>query len=220
MSVAAVNNTSSTASASALGATSQSASQISNQFLTMLITQLKNQDPMNPMDNAQITTQLAQLSTVQGVSDLNTTLSGLKSQFQATQALQGAALIGHSVLAQGGVFSLGSAGAGGGFDLASSADQVQVSIQNSAGTTVRTLNLGQAPAGLTQFAWDGKDTTGNALAQGNYSFKVSATAAGKTVNATAYALDQVQSVSMTSTGINADLANLGSQGLDKIKQIF
>ena len=216
MTVAAVTSATSTTST----ANANSTAATSDRFLKLLVTQLKNQDPLNPMDNAQLTSQLAQLSTVDGINKMNDSMTELAAQFQATQALQGAGLIGHSVLGQGNTLSLGSAGAAGGVDLASAADQVQISIQNSDGTTVRTLNLGKKAAGLAQFAWDGKDTAGNSLAQGNYSFKVTATAAGKSVDATAYALDQVQSVSMTSSGLNADLANLGSLGLDKIKQVF
>ena len=223
MSVAAVQNSSNAAngaSASSSVAGGNSAADIGNRFLTLLVTQLKNQDPMNPLDNAQITSQLAQLSTVDGINKMNDSMTALAAQFQASQALQGASLIGHQVLAQGSVLSLGSAGAAGGVDLASSADQVKVDVLNSAGNTVRTLNLGQQPAGLAQFAWDGLDASGNGLAQGNYSFKVTATAAGNKVDATPYSLAQVQSVSMTSSGLNVDLSNLGSLGLDKIKQIF
>jgi flagellar basal-body rod modification protein FlgD len=219
MTVAAVN--SSTASTAASGATSStSAAAIGNQFLTLLVTQLQNQDPMNPMDNAQITTQLAQLSTVQGISDLNTNITSMVSQLQASQAVQGASLIGHSVLAQGATLALGSAGAAGGVDLSSAADQVSVNILNGNGQTVRTLNLGQEPAGLARFTWDGLDANGNAVAQGAYNFTVTATAAGNAVSNTAYSLGQVQSVSMASSGMNVEVSNLGSMSVGNIKQIF
>jgi flagellar basal-body rod modification protein FlgD len=219
MSVAAVNSTTST-TASTGTVNDNSATAISDRFLKLLVTQLKNQDPMNPMDNAALTSQLAQLSTVEGINKMNDSMTALAAQFQATQALQGASLIGHQVLGQGSTLSLGSSGAAGAVDLASSADQVQINIQNSAGATVRTLNLGQHDAGLDRFTWDGKDTQGNSLAQGNYTYTVTATAAGNAVTATTYALDKVQSVTMNSTGLNVEMSNLGSLGLDKIKQIF
>ena len=110
------SSTSSTSAAAALAA-APSAAAIQNQFMTLLVTQMQNQDPMNPMDNAQITSQLAQLSTVQGISNLNSTVSGLASQLQANQVLQGASLVGQTVMAQGNVLSLGSAGAAGGVNL-------------------------------------------------------------------------------------------------------
>jgi flagellar basal-body rod modification protein FlgD len=223
MTVAAVQNSTTAASAagsatSASGGTS--AAEIGKQFLTLLVTQLQNQDPMNPMDNSQVTTQLAQLSTAQGITDLNATVTGLVSQLQASQAMQGAALIGHEVLAQGNSLTLGGSGAAGGVDLAAAADQVKVDILDGAGNVVRSLSLGKQPAGLAQFAWDGNDASGNAVAQGTYSFKVTATAAGSAVTATPYSLEQVQSVSLDSSGVNVQLANLGSVGLSQIKQIF
>ena len=115
MTIAAVQNTTTSTSSTAssgLGATS--AADLSNQFMTLLVTQLRNQDPMNPMDNAQVTSQLAQLSTVDGINKMNDSLTALAAQFQASQALQGASLIGHQVLAQGSVLNLGSSGAAGG----------------------------------------------------------------------------------------------------------
>ena len=149
MTVAAVQNTSTTTVASTSASNSVTAA--SNQFLKLLVTQMQNQDPMNPMDNAQITTQLAQLSTVQGITDLNSTVTGLVSQLQSSQMMQSASLIGQNVLAQGSALSLGSAGAAGGVNLASAADQVSVNVLNSAGTVIRSLSLGSQPVGLAQF---------------------------------------------------------------------
>ena len=79
-----------------------------NKFMTLLVTQLKNQDPMNPLDNAQLTTQLAQLSTVTGVNKLNTTLESLKASYQSSEALQATNLIGHGVLVAGDFINLAS----------------------------------------------------------------------------------------------------------------
>jgi len=217
MSVAAVSSQTASPVAST---TSSSASEISDRFLKLLVTQLKNQDPMNPMDNAELTSQLAQLSTVEGINKMNDSISGLATQFRASQALQGASLIGRQVLAEGAQLDLGGAGAAGGVNLASSADQVKVDVLNGAGTVVRTLNIGQQPAGLARFAWDGLDAAGNSMAQGAYKFEVTATAAGKAVDAAAYSLAQVISVSMADAGLNVEVSNLGSMGLDKIKQIF
>src|SRR6266571_7724769 len=72
-----------------------------NKFMTLLVTQLKNQDPLNPLDNAQITSQLAQLSTVTGVNNLNTTLESLKSSYQSSETLQATNMIGKGVLVPG-----------------------------------------------------------------------------------------------------------------------
>ncbi|MFM8767622.1 MAG: flagellar hook assembly protein FlgD, partial [Rubrivivax sp.] len=72
-----------------------------DRFLKLLVTQLKNQDPMNPMDNAQLTTQMAQINTVSGIQQLNETIKGMATQFGAMQVLQGAAMVGRDVLTEG-----------------------------------------------------------------------------------------------------------------------
>jgi len=202
--------------ASATGSTTE----LSDRFLKLLVTQLKNQDPMNPMENAELTSQLAQMSTVEGISKLNTTMDGLVAQFKSNQVLQGAALIGRQVLAEGNQLDLGAAGAAGGVNLASSADQVKVDILNNVGQVLRSYDLGDQDAGMVRFAWDGLDASGNQLAEGVYKFTVSATAADKTVEATAYSLAQVLSVSLADDGLDVELSVLGNQSLDNIKQIF
>lgn len=196
------------------------AAELSDRFLKLLVTQLKNQDPMSPMENAELTSQLAQMSTVEGVNKLNTSMDGMLTQMRATQALQGASLIGRQVLAEGDLLALGAAGAAGGVNLASTADSLKIDIFDASGGIVRSLDLGAQPAGLTRFGWDGQDSAGNALAEGFYSYKATASAAGKSVDATQYSLAEVLSVSLASSGVDVELNGLGNLGLDKIKQIF
>jgi flagellar basal-body rod modification protein FlgD len=201
-----------------------STAELSDRFLKLLVTQLKNQDPMNPMENAELTTQLAQMSTVEGVNKLNTTLDGLVSQFKSSQVLQGAALVGRQVLAEGNVLTLGSAGAAGGIGLATSADGVKVKVLDGAGALVQTLDLGAQDAGLVRFVWDGKNASGQAQAEGQYSFKVEASAAAGTatqaVTASTYALGNVLSVSLNDSDMSAEVSGLGARGLGQIRQIF
>ncbi len=216
------NSTTLAAQLSGAGTSSatSASTEASDRFLKLLVTQLKNQDPLNPMDNAEITSQLAQMSTVEGVNKLNTSMDGLLTQMRATQALQGASLIGRQVLAEGNQLNLGAAGAAGGVDLAGTVDTLKVDILNASGGVVRSLDLGAQPAGLARFGWDGLDAAGNALAEGAYAYKVTASAAGKTVDATQYSLAEVLSVSLASGGVDVELTGLGSLGLDKVKQIF
>src|SRR5436190_24386636 len=89
--------------AASSGATAKSANEAgsADRFLKLLVTQMQNQDPLNPMDNAQVTSQMAQINTVNGIETLNTTVSGLNAQFVQMQALQGAALVGHDVTVKG-----------------------------------------------------------------------------------------------------------------------
>ena len=107
-------------------------------FLTLLTTQLKNQDPLNPMDNAQMTSQLAQISTVDGIERLNTTLASMMSSTSETQALQAAALVGHGALVSGKNLPLTESGAIGGFDLGAGADVVKIEIKDANGNVCAT----------------------------------------------------------------------------------
>lgn len=203
----------------AASATSTSATEeMSDRFLKLLVTQLKNQDPMNPMENAELTSQLAQMSTVEGISKLNATLSEMS---RTSQMVQGAALVGRSVLAEGDNLELTDVGAVGGMNLDSMADSVKVTVTDAAGNTVRVLDLGKQDGGLVRFVWDGKNSAGTLVENGSYSFKVSATAGGSPVNASTYGLGSVLSVSLNDlNGMDVEVSGLGVLALDKIKQVY
>jgi len=138
-------------------------------FLTLMISQFQNQDPFEPMDNGEFLGQLAQFSTVNGISSLNSAFEGLAGSMQDNQALQAAGLVGRSVLAVTDVGTLNDgAPLKGGLELESSAANVQVDITNRSGELVQRLNLGQQPAGLVRFAWDGVDSSGQRADSGLY----------------------------------------------------
>ena len=205
------------------GASSTSASatqEMGERFLKLLVTQLQNQDPMNPMENAELTMQLAQMSTVEGITKMNTTLESLATQFRANQVLQGSALVGRQVMAEGNALTLTSAGAAGGFDLDKGASQVNVQVFNQAGTLVEEIELGKLDAGFHRFVWDGLNTQGALQAQGDYTYKVDAKAGQNAVTATPYALGSVLSVALEADGMNLEVAGLGMRGMDQIKQVF
>jgi len=125
---------------------------IGDRFLTLLVTQLKNQDPLNPMDNAAMTSQLAQISTVTGISKLNDTVSGLSAALGSNQYVQAAGLVGHSVLVPGNKMPLADGKAAGGFELAQDADKVVVSVSDPTGRVIREIELGAQTAGMQSFA--------------------------------------------------------------------
>jgi flagellar basal-body rod modification protein FlgD len=200
--------------------TSSSIGDVQDRFLTLLVTQLKNQDPMNPMENAELTTQLAQMSTVEGINKLNAGFETLLSGYQSSQSLQAAALIDRTVLAEGNQLILGAKGAAGRASLADAADSLKVRISDANGNVVRVLDLGAHAAGYLDFSWDGKDASGNALATGQYSFAVDASAAGAAVSATAYALGKVASVSLSGSGIKLEIPGIGTRDVSQIVQIF
>ncbi len=191
-----------------------------DRFLKLLTTQLKNQDPLNPMDNAQMTSQLAQISTVDGIEKLNATLQKMLASSASAEAMQAAALVGHQVMVAGNTLQLTDAGAAGGIDLAASADQVTVTIKDVNGIVMNAVNLGALEAGVHDFGWDGKTTSGVRAVNGAYSISVSATQGTNKVAAAALQLGSVQNINQSSQGVSLNLGPLGVVMMNDIKQIF
>lgn len=192
-----------------------------DKFMTLLVTQLKNQDPMNPLDNAQVTSQLAQLSTVTGVNKLNTTLESLKSSYQSSENLQAASMINHGVLSAGKNVGLSEGKALLGIDLATPADTVDITIKTAAGKVVDTISMKKVDAGTMPITWDGKLEDGTTAADGNYVFTVEAKANGTVLkDATGLQFGVVASVSTGAGGVKLNVPNSGQLTMADIKQIL
>lgn len=224
MSLDSLNASTRASAGAALGAPALAAgsgSDSEQRFLKLLVTQLNNQDPLSPLENAQLTSQLAQMSTVSGIEKLNTAFSALLAQSGSSQALQSASLIGRSVLVPGDALAL-EKGAPAPFalDLAQPAGAVKVSIANAAGDTVRTLELGALPQGLKTLSWDGLDDAGKALPGGAYSVKVAATSGEARVPVTALGYAGVASVSQGSAGVALELASGARAALADVRLIL
>ena len=210
-----------TSSGSSVAASATSASDIQDRFLKLLVTQLKNQDPLNPMDNAQLTSQLSQISTVSGIEKLNTTMQSLSASFMSAQSLQSAGLIGHTVYTDGSSLAFdGSTPVGGGINLAQAADKLTVSIVGPAGNVVRQIDLGAHQAGLSAFQWDGLSDGGANVAAGAYTFKVTASSGTNAVPVTTFMSGQVSSVMLGSDGAHAMVNGIGDVPVSQIKQIM
>jgi flagellar basal-body rod modification protein FlgD len=224
--MATVQSTSSSGSdyLSTLGAkSSKTASQteeMQNRFLKLLTTQLKNQDPLNPMENAEMTSQLAQINTINGIEKLNTTLGKMLEIYDNGQGMQAAGLIGKYVLVAGKSLPLAGGQAVGGVSLAEAADQVTVSVLDSAGNVVQQQQLGARDAGNFSFSWDGKKSDGNQAADGAYTFRVEALRAGKNVEATTLQVGMVNAVVRSSNGFLLDLGSQGNVAFDDVQQIL
>jgi flagellar basal-body rod modification protein FlgD len=192
-----------------------------DRFLKLLVTQMKNQDPLNPMDNAQVTSQMAQLSTVSGIDKLNVTLQALSDSMLPNQTLQAATMIGHGVLVPGEGVELFEGNAFGGLELGQSVDGVKISIHDKSGVLVRNISLGEQSAGLVNWQWDGLDNDGASVADGNYTFSVEATSEGKVVtDATALEFGMVGSVMQGKQGVTLSVGNLGDVALSQVRQIL
>ncbi|NYT35526.1 flagellar basal body rod modification protein [Allopusillimonas soli] len=224
-----VNQTDSSTSyalAQARANTASAVDDVQDRFLTLLVTQLQNQDPLNPMDNAEVTSQMAQLSTVSGINQLNNTLLALSGQMDVSQSMQAANLIGKGVLVPGSKIALGGEGdqreaTPFGVDLIAPADSVVVTVMDAAGKAVRQIDLGPQAAGVLSVTWDGTGDGGLALPDGAYTAKVTATNEdGSAVSASALTYGVVSSVAYSSNGLQLDLGLAGNYSLLDIRKIM
>lgn len=215
--------------ASATSSTEKLMADTEDRFLTLLVTQLRNQDPLNPMDNAEVTSQIAQLSTVNGVNQLNNTLLALSGQLDLSQSMQAAALIGKGVLVPGSRVLLGSVPGDEqqkqatplGVDVVSPAAGVEVIISDAAGMPVRTLDLGAQAAGVMEVQWDGRDDGGRAVSDGAYTARATAKdVEGRPLPIEMLSWGLVASVDTSAQGAQVDLGLMGRHGLQDIRKIM
>ncbi|HEY4318475.1 MAG TPA: flagellar hook assembly protein FlgD [Herbaspirillum sp.] len=232
--LASMNGTSNTSNKNGSnGLTSNSAADTQARFLTLLTTQLQNQDPTNPMDNSQLTTQIAQLSTVSGIEQLNSSVANLMASLQSGQTVQATGMIGHSVLAPGNNIQLASTDVKNddgttttkhsgvfGAQLASKADDVKVTIRDGDGNVVDSIDLGAQDAGTLPIIWDGTKTDGTIAPDGNYTFEIAATAGGQAVTSTNLAFGTVTSVTNGAAGAKLNVSNIGSINVSDVVQIL
>lgn len=200
-----------------------------DKFMKLLVTQLKNQDPLNPMDNAAMTSQLAQLSTVTGINKVNATLESLRSDVANTQSATAISMIGKGVLVEGKGITLSTttdedgkstSSSVFGIELASDSQAVAIEIKNAAGKTVRTMSMTNAEAGTYPITWDGlMDDKATTAPAGNYTFTVSATTAGSKLTATPLQLAAVASVSTGASGVKLN-TSLGHFSMSEIKEVL
>ena len=188
-----------------------------SRFLTLLTTQLRNQDPMNPLENSDLTMQLAQMSTVDGIERLNKLVQSLISSSEVSDST---ALIGHGVLVEGKGLGLTEAGAIGGFELDAPADKVVVTVVDANGVPVKNIEFSDVTTGSHNYMWDGLADDGSQAAQGMYTVKVAASLNGALVNARPLEFGPVTSVVRGATGSDLQVGTLGIFKLDDIKQIL
>ena len=207
----AVNNLSSTTSSTtAAGATPSAASLLAStapstaaetedRFLTLLVAQMQNQDPLNPVDNAQVTTQMAQIQTVTGLDTINKTVSGLNAQFAQLQALSGASLVGRGVLVDGNRMVVEDGTGRAGFELLTPADQVKLEVLDSAGRVIDTETLDAMPTGRHGFNWT--PPTGVSADQAA-TFRVTATLGTAPVSSVPLMHDRIATVAQGIDGLH------------------
>ncbi|MCC8381526.1 flagellar hook assembly protein FlgD [Xenorhabdus sp. PB30.3] len=204
----------------------QDSNDIKDNFLNLLVAQLKNQDPTNPMQNNELTTQLAQISTVEGIEKLNKSLGAVVSQMEGNQAMQTTQLIGRGVMTPGDKILVGSNEEKGisttpfGFELNRPADNVKVTIKDKNGAVVRELDIGKLNTGVHSFVWDGKNADSKEVADGAYSFTVSASYQDQALVTLPLTYAVVNGVTRGEDGTKLDLGLAGMVTMDKVRQIL
>jgi flagellar basal-body rod modification protein FlgD len=192
-----------------LAAATDSADGTEDRFLKLLVAQMRNQDPLNPLDNAQVTSQLAQISTVRGIEGLNRTMADFVTANGQNSAVSSVAMLGKQVLVPGDTFKYQPAAAGAttrlGFELAGSATAARLEILNAAGTVVHTRTMGSVAAGMQTFEWDGKDANGAPVPAGPLAARIAAVDGTVAVQATALVPARVVAISQSSGATQLEL---------------
>lgn len=205
-----------------------SSQELQDNFMKLLITQLKHQDPTNPMDNSQLTSQLAQISTLNGIEKLNTSLGTISGQIDNSVSIQASNMIGHAVMVPGNTILVSKDSDGAvvttplGVELESLANDVTVTISDARGNNVTTLDVGSLSAGVHSFAWDGLLSDGSNAPDGSYQFTIKAKNGDSTVNSTALNYAQVYGVinSSNSKSVMLDLGLMGTASVADVRQIL
>ncbi len=188
--------------------------------MRLMTTQLQHQDPLKPVDNAQMVAQMAQLSTVQGINDLNSTVKGFQQSMSSDQILRGAALVGHDVLVPSTKLTLESEGGATGTVAAPSGGTVTIDITDANGVKVDQLSVPADAAGEVSFEWDGTDADGKRMPPGSYTITATHTdSAGAQSKLNTYVQAEVESVTVGADGLYLNLKGLGTAPLDYVLRI-
>lgn len=164
-------------------------------FLELMVAQLQNQDPTNPADTTEFTSQIAEFSTVEGISDLNKSFSEFADVFSGSQTMDAVNLVGRSVMTESNMGYLNEGGdINASIDMPSYASAVTVYVQDEFGALVNQATFGPAAEGYQEFNWDGLNMDGDEMAEGRYRISAEAFIDGQTQSIPVYAHNQVESV--------------------------
>jgi flagellar basal-body rod modification protein FlgD len=213
----------SSSSSSTPASSSGSVSLGGTDFLTLMLAQLKNQDPTSPVDSNVFLTQLAELSEVQGITQLNTSFTNLSNSLVGNQAMQASSLLGNQAMVPSSTATLAAPGATvtGAVGVPQTSSQVLVNIADSSGNLVQQINLGPQSTGIANFSWNGSEANGSTAPAGQYSVTASVSGVSAGTNIPTYINGTIQSVTMGSgtTGMTVNVAGQGAVLLSNVTQI-
>jgi len=188
-------------------------------FLTLLVAQLQNQDPLNPSDPTEFTAQLAQYSSLEQLMSINENIENLASTSQNQQQLSALGLMGREVVVDKGDFQLGDSEVTLGYNLEAQADRVELHVQDSRGNSLAVIKPTDMTAGSHFVTWDGTDINGHPVAQGSYTLSVLA------LDTNEEGIGSQPLIKGKVTGVDLDgsqstlVTNCGSYALSNVKSI-
>ena len=190
-------------------------------FLKLLVAQLKNQDPSNPVENGEFLGQIAQFSMVNGIDGLGASFDSVASSLFSTQAMQASQLVGKDILVETNIGVLETDGSVDAvLETSSAASNIKIFVEDESGLLVRTLDLGNIGAGSTKFNWDGLDSEGAQAAAGAYTLRTEGLVAGSLQGLTTQVFSRVQSIAVdrNNTSVSLELAGNRSVGLSQVRE--
>lgn len=192
------------------------------EFLKLMIAQLKNQDPFKAMDPSQFLGQLAQFGTVSGIQEVQGAIASLSESMRSAQVLEGATMVGRSVLVAADEIALGAEGPiVGAVDVPEGTTSVQITIRDAAGQLVRRFALPGGSTGLTDFTWDGLTDEGARAEPGQYSFEAVGIVAGSSSSLETLLASRVSSVTLDpARGLTLNTHDLGAQRLSDVRRVM
>ena len=188
-------------------------------FLKLLMTQLQNQDPMEPMDNGEFMGQMAQFSTVQGVTEMGESIDGLVSIYQGQQMSANAGMIGKQALVNGNWAQLEGGKLAGAIDLTTAANDLRVDVKSETGELMASIGLGSKMAGTQEFSWDGIKQDGTTAPEGNYYLSASAIRDGQATVPAMQVYGTVNSVQMKGGEVTLNVSGQGNVSFNSVKRI-
>lgn len=190
------------------------------QFLTLMTAQLKNQDPMKPLEGTEFISQLATFGTVSGVQEMKESMESLATSLRSTQTLNGSSMLGRDILAEADSFTHTQGGTvGGEINVPDGTTALQIRITDSSGTVVREMNLDTA-AGDRSFSWDGLKNNGQPADSGKYDIEAVATVAGQSGSLPLMLAGRVSSVSIVGTNLMLNTPALGAVDMNNVRRVM
>lgn len=190
------------------------------EFLTLMTAQLKNQDPMKPLEGTEFISQLATFGTVSGVQEMKESMELLAGSLRSTQTLNGSSMIGRNVLVEADSFTHTQGGTvGGELEVPAGATKLQVRITDSTGAVVREMTLDTAQ-GTRTFTWDGLKTNGQPAESDTYEIEAVATVAGQTGSLPLMLSGRVSSVSIVGTNLMLNTPALGAVDMSDVRRVM